>query len=447
MSKLLSENIKLMTQPLNLFNYPRAIIHIDGDCFFASCEIATNPKLRGKPVVTGMERGIVSSMSYEAKARGITRAMRLFEVKKICPEAVFLPSDYEKYSLFSMRMYNIVRRFTSAVEEYSIDECFAELTGLRRPLNMSYQQIAAKIKYTLDEELGITFSLGLAPTKSLAKIASKWKKPSGYTPIPGRDIHKFLAKLPIDKVWGIGPQTSAYLKQFGINTTLEFATKSEDWVKAKMTKPHYEIWQELRGKVVYELDKKPKHKYQSISKTKTFTPPSSARQMVFSQLSKNIENACIKARRHGLAATKFFFYLKSQDFRYYGLEVKLSRATIIPTEIIDLVDKYFKFVYNPKIEYRATGAVLLGLTDQKDYQLDLFGQVLKAEKMETVFGSLDKLSKRYGKHTLFMGSSFEAMTKATHQNDRGTKTQRSINLLPGETLRKRLAIPLLGSVI
>ena len=103
-------------------SFPRAILHVDGDSFFAACEVAKNPRLRGKPVVTGKERGIVSACTYEAKRRGIKRAMRLDEVRKICPDAVILPSDYETYSLFSQRMYDIVRRYTPTIEEYSCTE-------------------------------------------------------------------------------------------------------------------------------------------------------------------------------------------------------------------------------------------------------------------------------------------------------------------------------------
>ena len=115
-------------QPLTLHSYPQAIVHIDGDAFFASCEQANNPELKGKPVVTGKERGIAASMSYEAKARGVVRGMPIRDIFKVCPEVVLLPSDYEMYSLLSKRFYAIVWRFTPEVEEYSIDECFADLT-------------------------------------------------------------------------------------------------------------------------------------------------------------------------------------------------------------------------------------------------------------------------------------------------------------------------------
>jgi DNA polymerase-4/DNA polymerase V len=189
---------------LSLKQFSRAIAHIDGDAFFASVEQAVDPRLRGKPLVTGKERGIASSMSYEAKARGVTRGMPLHDIRRLCPDCIIMPSDHETYSLFSVRMFDIVRRYTGAVEEYSIDECFADLTGLGRPLRMSYRQMVERIRSDLDTELGMTFSVGLAPTKVLAKVASKWKKPSGLTVISGRHTEEYLGALPVEKVWGIG---------------------------------------------------------------------------------------------------------------------------------------------------------------------------------------------------------------------------------------------------
>ncbi|NTW15016.1 MAG: DNA polymerase IV, partial [Candidatus Moranbacteria bacterium] len=177
--------------------FPRAILHIDGDAFFASCEQSRDPELRGKPVITGAERGIASSMSYEAKALGVTRAMRLHEIRKICPDVIILPSDYETYSLLSKRFFDVVRRYTPDVEEYGIDECFADITGWNRPLGIGYLAMAERIQKDLRRELGFTFSIGLASTKVLAKAGSKWKKPYGLTAIPNRDIPTYLSELPI----------------------------------------------------------------------------------------------------------------------------------------------------------------------------------------------------------------------------------------------------------
>jgi DNA polymerase-4/DNA polymerase V len=182
------------------------------------------------------------------RPRGVTRAMRLFEVRKLCPDAVILPSDYETYSLLSKRFFAIVRRYTPDVEEYGIDECFADITGMRRPLRMKYIEIARRIKADADAELGFRFSVGLARNRVVAKIASKWAKPSGFTAIQARDIHLYVEDLPVEKILGVGPQTSALLQKFGIRTALDFARKDEEWVLAHLTRPHVNIWQELNGR-------------------------------------------------------------------------------------------------------------------------------------------------------------------------------------------------------
>src|SRR5512141_2713247 len=228
----------MTTQPLTIRSWPRAILHLDADAFFASCEQAIHPELRGKPVITGKERGIVAAASYEAKARGIQRGMSLPEIKKVCPDVIIVPSDYETYSLFSVRMFEILRRFSPDVEEYSIDEAFVDLTGLRRSFHGSYGKIAQKMQEAVETELGITVSVGVSLSKVLAKIGSKHNKPHGLTLIPGREIHLYLEKLPVGKVWGIGPNTAAFLGKHGIKTALEYARKDEEFVKKYLSKPY-----------------------------------------------------------------------------------------------------------------------------------------------------------------------------------------------------------------
>src|SRR5512141_252151 len=256
----------MTTQPLTIRSWPRAILHLDADAFFASCEQAIHPELRGKPVITGKERGIVAAASYEAKARGIQRGMSLPEIKKVCPDVIIVPSDYETYSLFSVRMFEILRRFSPDVEEYSIDEAFVDLTGLRRTYHGPYSEIAEKMRRTIHQELGITVSAGVSLSKVLAKIGSKNKKPDGLTMIPGREIHLYLEKLPVEKVWGIGPNTAAFLKKFGITTALQFVKKDEEFICKYFSKPYHEIWQELSGMSVYPVVTESKSSYQSISK-------------------------------------------------------------------------------------------------------------------------------------------------------------------------------------
>ena len=428
------------------YSYPRAILHVDGDSFFASCEIAKNPQLKGKPVITGKERGIVSAMTYDVKKRGVTRGMILSDARKLCPDAIILPSDYETYSIFSERMYEIVRRYSPMVEEYSIDECFADLTGLRRTLRMNYPAMARAIKRDLQRELGMTFSLGLSATKVLAKLGSKWKKPDGLTCIPLRDAKLFLQKTPAGKIWGIGPNTAAYLQKFQVETAFDFANKDEAWVKTMVSKPFFELWKELNGEAIYEFTTEHKSTYRSIEKTRTFTPPSRDRAFIFSQLSKNVENACIKARRWNLASSEIFFFLKTQDFRYHGCEVKLSHATNVPQDVMRAVSEYFAKVYRSSVLYRTTGVTLMKLRDAGTGQLDLFGAAMKTEGLQLVFKSVDELSARYGKHVVFLGSSLGALTHLAHTGERGEAANRVTNLFKGESGRRRLGLPMLGEV-
>lgn len=431
--------------PELIHSFPKAILHVDGDSFFASCEQAKDPSLKGKPVVTGKERGIASSMSYEAKARGVTRAMSIREIKRICPDVIILPSDYETYCLYAQRMYDIVRRYTEAVEEYSIDECFADLTGMRRPNNMSYEEMAERIKKELTGELGITFGVGLSINKVTAKMASKFRKPNGLTIVPGYNLHLYLAKVPIEKIWGIGPNTSSFLKKHGIVTAYDFANRNKEWVAKHLSKPFFEIWQELNGEFVYPLTIGEKHDYASISKTKTFTPPSTDREFVFSQLSKNVENACIKARRHTLFAKRFSFFLKTQDFRYRGLEFKLNREVSTPEEIMKVIRDNFDRVYRPGVRYRATGIWLSELTHTRVETMDLFGGTPLTAKIEKIHEAIDELDSRFGKHTVYLGSSFKAMNEAAHEGDRGDDSERRKKLFKGENARQHIGLPIMGS--
>lgn len=420
----------------------RAIIHIDGDAFFASCEQARNTALKGKPVITGKERGIASSMSYEAKRKGVTRGMRLFEILQACPDAIIVPSDYELYSLISQRFMAIVRRYTSVVEEYSIDECFADITGMDKPLNMSYEEIARRIQSDLVRELDCSFSIGLAMTKVLAKVGSKWEKPNGFTMILQHTIPRFLAELPVESVWGIGGQTAGLLQRHGIFTALDFINAREGWARDTLTKPFVELWHELNGQSVLAIDCEEKRPKDSIQKVKTFTPPSDKRTYIFSQLSRNIENACIRARRHGLAAREVMFFLRTQDFRHFGVRAGLFKATALPNKIINALDGMFGELFRSRHLYRATGVVLSKLTDEAPAQLDLFGEHLSADKMTRLFESVDALDSKFGKHTVFVGSSIQTQNQSQFAGDSADRPWRQDNLLVGETLRKHVAIPM-----
>ena len=253
-------------------DFPRAILHVDGDYFFVSCELASKPWLKDRPVVTGHERGIATAMNPAAKALGVTRAMPVFRIRKLYPQVVILNSDYDSYDLYARRMYAIVRRYTPIVEEYSIDECFADITDSKDALKMSYEEIARSIKRDLEVELGLSFSVGVSINKVTAKIASKWNKPSGLTLISMPELQEYLAKLPIGKVWGVGRSTSTMLRKLGIETAYQFTQGNREWIEASFSKPCRELYEELQGNYLHRVDSSSasKNEYVSISRTRTF---------------------------------------------------------------------------------------------------------------------------------------------------------------------------------
>ena len=425
----------------SLHSWPRAIVHIDGDAFFTSCEEAIHPELKGKPLITGGERGIVACASYPAKRLGIKRGVPLHEARQIYPGLIILPSDYETYSLFSRRMFSIMRRFTPDVEEYSIDEAFSDITGMRRALHSSYEEIARQMKREIERELGITVSVGLSITKVLAKVASKHQKPAGMTVIKGRSIAEYLRFLPVEKIWGIGPATTSYLAKMRIRYALEFAQLPEKTVLGKFTKPGVEIWQELRGKSVYPVEREEKSSYASISKTKTFAPATSSTEYLFAHLMRNMESACIKARRYFLAPRKVAVFLKKNNFATSGSEAILSHPCASPLEFSGIIHDLFDACYRPRELYRATGVILLDLAPDTNTQYTLFDNPVQAEKIKELYAAADELGQRFGKHTLHLGSSH--LIDKLGKGRRGAPTARAQTILHGETGRRHLRLPLI----
>jgi impB/mucB/samB family C-terminal domain len=164
---------------------------------------------------------------------------------------------------------------------------------------------------------------------------------------------------------------------------------------------------------------------------------------VFSQLSKNIENACIKARKYKLAAKAVVVMVKTQAFRMQWVEVRLSRATAFPQDIVKAIEPAFSHLFHSQDEYRATGIVLTKLEEDTMVQLDLFGEIVRAEKLSKVYQAVDRLRDQNGKHTVFLGSSLLAQKFAQHLGARGDEPQRRRQLFKGETKRQRLGIPML----
>lgn len=396
--------------------WSRAIVHIDGDAFFASCEQVVHPDLKGKPVATGSERGIISSASYEARAFGVKRGVPPWEAKKMCPGLIFINSDYRVYREFFQRMFAVMRKFTPFVEEYSIDEAFADITGFDALYSCSYPEVARRMKEAIERELSLTVSAGVSVSKVLAKVGSKWKKPSGCTAIAPNEIEIFLEKLPVGNLWGVGKRLSERLEGHGVYSALDFAQRGLGFVKSFFTKPQVELWRELHGESIYPVIDALKDGQSSVSKTRTFTPSRNDKSFLWAQLLKNLEHACERVRGYGQVALGLSIFLKTAEFRFVGEERKLARKSALPTEMVGLLSEMFEKIFREGVLYRATGVTLTGLCfarDEREHerQLSLFdaSDVLeREEKAKRMYDAVDKLVNKMGRHAIYLSSSMSA---------------------------------------
>ena len=426
-------------EPVNMHLFPTAILHVDADAFFTSVEQAVHPRLKGRPVVTGKERGIIACASYEAKALNIRRGISLWDARKICPDLVVLPSDYETYSIYSKRMFDILRRYTPIVEEYSIDEAFADISGMRRVFRCSYLEIAQRIQSDIQKELDLSVSIGISLTKCLAKLGSDFRKPHGITAVAGRHIHLFLRRISLEDVWGFGPNTVRLLRKYGLQTAADFIASPEIWARKMLGKPGADIWNELRGTYVYPVTTETRHTYLSIGKGKTFTTPSADPDFVHAKLLRNLESSFIKLRRHQLQTREITVALREKDYQQDGLTGRLNRPTSATHEAVPLVNALFRQLYRPNTLYRTTQLVLSGLSGAQTRQYELFEDPLRIEQCERASQLMDDINHRFGKHKIGLGTAlFLDQHPAT---DRDEPVWRKSHLLPGETARRRLGIP------
>lgn len=300
------------------------ILHIDMDAFFSSVEQKRHPELVGKPVVVGgggdpTKRGVVSTASYEARKFGVHSAMPLRTAYRVCPDAVFLPVDYEEYSRVSEEVKDILREFSQTMEDMGIDEAFIDLSNI----NLPSEEIAKEIKKRIKEEIGLTCSIGIAPNKLLAKIASDMQKPDGLTVIMEDDIQNRIWSLSVRKLWGVGPKTEAYLKEMGLQTIGELASLSLDKL--------IEEFGQSYGNYLYEasrgIDESPLVTHwepKSISRETTFQKDVDNWQMIAKTLVDLTKEVVTSMKEEGYQGRTVTVKIRFNDFKTYTRAKTLS---------------------------------------------------------------------------------------------------------------------------
>lgn len=424
----------------------KIIFHIDGDAFFASCEQSTNLPLRGQPIAIGRERGIATAFSYEAKALGVQRGLSNAEIIKAFPSVRLVESDYRKYSIFSKRMINIVRQYTSVVEAASIDECYADFTGIVSNFSEA-EALARELQDVVCTKLGLTVSIGIGATKSIAKIGSGLQKPRGLTVITPENISELLYPLSVGRVSGIGGRTALRLQGLGVRTIGDLVEKPASWVRETCDKHIVELHQELNGTDIWEVEtvsELPK----SVSKIRAFRPATNKSAYLLSELSRNCELVCEKLRRLKLGTKHVQFGMKriSDAYKTVSEDIVLPAPTNDPGVLFSYIEKYFEVLYKKDQKYRATFVGAYGLSPIHQ-QYDLFAVVEQEVERDKLYGVMDTLSKRFGGHPIVRASSLSAFGRSSKDAPlTDTHFLNGTPLLTTPYSKQVLDIPYLGEV-
>ncbi len=397
-------------------------LHADGDSFFVACELSVNPEYKGLPVIVGEDRGIAVAMSYEAKKLGVTRGMPIFKIKRQFPQVIILSHHFDLYRKISEGVYNILESYLEEVEEYSIDECFAVVKPSDIKHAGSAEKLVCDIKDEIQNTLGVTFSLGLARTKGLSKLASKLEKPNGMVILA--DVvseERALKNTPIDDIWGIGWRTVPRLKNMGMKTAYDFVNYPSEQIEKYFNEPLYILQKELRGESHYEVnsDSDPRDQ-KSIQSTATFKPSSSDAKIIFAELSENVERACEHARRLDLSTNSISFFVKNTDFRHRVGEAKLPLYTTDPSIILNIIEPLLYKILKGDEKIRSTGITLHNLRRTEDIPQDLFGTQEKADGNIIIEEVSDRIRRKFGHNSLKRASSLRGSSRSRGNSFPGT---------------------------
>jgi DNA polymerase IV len=307
----------------------RTILHVDLDAFFAAVEVREDPSLAGRPVVVGADpkggkgRGVVAAASYEARACGIHSAMPISRAYARCPWAVYLRPRMKLYAETSRRFMALLHRYSELVEPLSIDEAFLDVTG-SLGLFGDGEEIARQIKADVWREQNLTVSVGVAPTKFVAKIASDLRKPDGLVVVGADDVDAFLSALPLERLWGAGPKAIARFRRLGISTIGQLRMLSFDQLRATFG----EAGARHFGNLARGIDPRevvPEHERKSIGHEVTFDWDVSDRERVEKSLLSLVDEVTHRLRSHHLAGRTVTVKLRTEDFATVTRRASLPR--------------------------------------------------------------------------------------------------------------------------
>ena len=392
----------------------RAIIHLDMDAFFASIEQLDHPAYRGKPVVVGADpqggrgRGVVAACSYEARPFGIRSALPISRAYRLCRTAIYVRPRHERYAEVSQQIFAILHDVTDLVEPLSIDEAFLDVTASQRIFGPA-QSIGRKLKDRIKAELGLVASVGIAPNKFLAKVASDLEKPNGFVVVAPGQEREFLARLPLSRLWGVGPKTEARLRQLGFSTIGQIAATRVEVLEEQFGQAGRDLWELANGQD--DRPVVPDQAAKSIGAEHTFDEDTADVEQIRRTLLALADKVGRRLRQEALRAEGVT--LKFRDHRFQTI----TRAAVL-REATDLGDDLFCEAWGllGRVDWAGSRVRLVGVTATRlrpaadtAGQMPLFAPPPNSRRrLQT---TVDEIQSRFGR---------DAITRASLLKDKDT---------------------------
>ncbi len=382
----------------------RQIIHVDMDAFYASVEQFDRPELRGMPVIVGgpaNARGVVSAASYEVRPFGVHSAMPTAQAIRRCPQAIVLPVRMERYVEVSRQIRAIFERYTPLVEPISLDEAFLDVAGSVNLFGPA-EQIGRTIKQEIRAQTQLTASVGVAPNKFLAKLASDLDKPDGFVVITEQNKQAILDPLGVGRIWGVGKVTEKALRERGIRTIGDLRRRPPEELQTLLGNAAEHLLRLAHGDDDRDVESDRRHK--SLSSEQTFATDVDDTTVLLAVLLEQVEEVAERLRRHDLEARTITLKLRYGDFRTVTRSETLGEATHLTAPLWQAAERVFRQWHR-----RSGGALRLlgfgatGLSPAGVGQASLFTDP-ELERLKRLDKTVDAIRNRYGKRSLHRGS-------------------------------------------
>jgi DNA polymerase-4 len=391
------------------FNFQRQITHMDLDSFFVSVERLQNSSLQGKPLIIGgmSDRGVVASCSYEARKYGVHSAMPMKQARILCPDAIFIRGDSQRYSQYSQIVTEIIAETVPLYEKSSIDEFYIDLTGMERFFGS--WKLAIELRERIQRETGLPISFGLSTNKTVSKIATGVAKPAGPKYVEHGHEKGFLSPLSVKSIPGVGDETYKTLRNLGIQYIKTLQEIPRELLFKTLHKPGLELWNKAQG-----IDHRPVipyHERKSISTERTFENDTIDVVMLRNLLSAMAENLAYQLRKGNKLCACVTVKIRYSDFNTYSQQSKIpytSADHVLIKRTLELFDK----LYQRRQLIRLVGVRFSDLIGG-GLQINLFEDT---EEMVHLYEAMDKIRNRFGDHAVKRANGMDAKTIGRYDN-------------------------------